>query len=453
MARLLTLRRNLARLLTRDEVDDNFVNVAADFSGDVDPAVLAGAYVQPYMRWADTGTGLLKRRNAANDGWVAERRLLRSVVQPFDEADLPADDEGPVYVNGQGMAEWHSGKGAYQVRSSVPLTTVQWWPLRSSIQAGWVPGDGQEVSRLTYPDLAQAVIDGLVPVVTETEWQADPLKRGSYTLGDGSTTIRVPDYNGKSAGSLGRVFLSGDGLHSAGVSGALQADQLGPMEYSVSADFSTATNLIINGVGLPVLPSGNAGNIGPAKSVLAATTGEKWIRNTGSETRPRNVTGCFVIRAFGTLVNAGSADAAQLAADYAVLNAAFQTLNNGIDFVILYPGGSEASPGVISANTRLVVANPFPGFAVHVVPEHYIQAEQAWGDPGWYSAYYTSPTTEGRAWGMRAGQYNNGDIVVVSGKNGTMTDGPLSGALFPQGQVNQGSATFRLKVWKLKGQV
>ena len=48
MARLLTLRRNLQRLLKRDEVDDNFVNVAADFSGSTDPATLSGAYVLPY---------------------------------------------------------------------------------------------------------------------------------------------------------------------------------------------------------------------------------------------------------------------------------------------------------------------------------------------------------------------------------------------------------------------
>ena len=81
--------------------------------------------------------------------------------------------------------------------------------LRAAIPAGWIPGDGQLVSRTTFPDLAQAVINGRVPVVPEAEWLADPLKRGAYTLGDGSTTIRVPDYNGQSSGSVGRVFLSG----------------------------------------------------------------------------------------------------------------------------------------------------------------------------------------------------------------------------------------------------
>lgn len=43
-----------------------------------------------------------------------------------------------------------------------------------------------------------------LPVVQEAEWLADPLKRGSFTLGDGSTTIRMPDYNGKSPAQLAR---------------------------------------------------------------------------------------------------------------------------------------------------------------------------------------------------------------------------------------------------------
>ena len=85
---------------------------------------------------------------------------------------------------------------------------VAWAPKRGAIWAGWIPGDGQLVSRATFPDLAAAVADGAVPVVSEAEWLADPLKRG-LTLGDGTTSIRVPDYNGKSAGAIGAAFLRG----------------------------------------------------------------------------------------------------------------------------------------------------------------------------------------------------------------------------------------------------
>lgn len=224
MTRLLTLRRNLARLLTRDEVDDNFVNVASDFSGAVDPATLTGAYVAPYMRWADIGSGWLKRRNAANNAWEPEQRLLRRTVQPFNTSELPTADGGPIYVNGQGMAEFDTAAGMYRVKSPVPVGAVAWWPLRSSIPAGRIPADGQTISRATFPDLAAMVVAGTVPVATESDWLADPRNRGCYTTGDGSTTIRVPDLNGHSVGSLGRVFLSGDGTDAAPV-GVIQPDQ------------------------------------------------------------------------------------------------------------------------------------------------------------------------------------------------------------------------------------
>ncbi|MCZ8402204.1 hypothetical protein O9570_12170 [Achromobacter xylosoxidans] len=99
------------------------------------------------------------------------------------------------------------------------------WTLRASIPADRIPADGQTISRATFPDLAAMVAAGTVPVVSEADWLADPLKRGSYTACDGSTTIRVLDLNGRSTGSLGRVFLSGDGIDSNGAWGVFQRDQ------------------------------------------------------------------------------------------------------------------------------------------------------------------------------------------------------------------------------------
>ncbi|MFY3305242.1 phage tail protein [Achromobacter xylosoxidans] len=326
MARLLTLRRNLARLLTRDEVDDNFVNVASDFSGAVDPATLAGAYVAPYMRWADTGTGWLKRRNAANNTWEPEQRLLRRTVQPFGADELPTVDSGPVYVNGQGMAEWDAAAGKYRVKSPVPVGAVAWWPLRSSTPAGRIPADGQTISRATFPDLAAMVTAGTVPVATESDWLADPRNRGCYTAGDGSTTIRVPDLNGRSTGSLGRVFLSGDGTDSNGAWGVIQLDQFQKHHHYINLKTASGgadvygTAAYGNGTGSQYSTWGDAiqfnPQVGPPRS--------------GDKTHPQNVTGVWTIQAFGAVTNPGAADAAQLASDYAALNAAFQTMRGQV---------------------------------------------------------------------------------------------------------------------------
>ncbi|WP_025139005.1 phage tail protein [Achromobacter sp. DH1f] len=338
MARLLTLRRNLARLLRRDEVDDNFVNVASDFAGGVDPATLAGAYVLPYMRWADTGTGWLKRRNAANDGWTQEQRLLRRTVQPFNAGELPTSDGGAVYVNGQGMAEWDAAAGKYRVKSAVPLGAVALWPLRSSIPAGQIPADGQTISRATFPDLAQMVIDGKLPVVAEADWVADPLKRGSYTLGDGSTTIRLPDYNGQAAGSVGALFMRGDGAMSSGANGVIQRDAI----QNINGTFDIGWGALLGRLAMD--PSRQVSgplryNLGPGSGRVinsdlrsgysdyleSYTFDASLVARTATETRPSNVSGVWTIQTFGVVVNPGSADAAQLASDYAVLNAAVQT--------------------------------------------------------------------------------------------------------------------------------
>lgn len=54
------------------QINDIAQTLGTNFSGDTDPAALAWAYAT----WADTASGLLKRRNAANTAWVAVAKLL-----------------------------------------------------------------------------------------------------------------------------------------------------------------------------------------------------------------------------------------------------------------------------------------------------------------------------------------------------------------------------------------
>ncbi|MGY6273634.1 gp53-like domain-containing protein [Achromobacter denitrificans] len=49
-----------------DQVNKAMRTVATDFSGDDDPAALAW----PFSRWADTGTGRWRLRNAADSAWI-----------------------------------------------------------------------------------------------------------------------------------------------------------------------------------------------------------------------------------------------------------------------------------------------------------------------------------------------------------------------------------------------
>lgn len=59
------------------EINDALETIATDFSGAIDPAANAFAY----SLWADTGTGDLKRRNAANSAWTTIGRIYPVIVE------------------------------------------------------------------------------------------------------------------------------------------------------------------------------------------------------------------------------------------------------------------------------------------------------------------------------------------------------------------------------------
>ncbi len=324
--------------------------------------------------------------------------------------------------------------------------TPAWWPSRVAIPAGQIPQDGQTVTRATYPDLTAMVVAGKLPVVPEADWLADPLKRGSYTLGDGSTTIRLPDLNGQAAGSVGAVVARGDGARSAGTAGAIQRDQLGPMSYTVS-DFNQASNVLLDGTGKAVLTSGVLAS-SAMRTVTQSGSGGKWIGNTGDETRMLNATGVWTVHAFGAVTNPGAVDAAQLASDYAALNAAFQALNSAINFTIVYPNnGSAAAPANITINSRYVVPNPFPGSRVLCDLE--IRVNGKWGSPGSFFG-----NSSAQYFGCRASQYDDGDLVVQTALNYLTSDNPAAtGHPFLPWPSSLTTAPARLKVWRVKGLV
>ena len=59
------------------ETNSALETIATDFSGNVDPA----AYASAYTTWADTGSGDLKRRNAANSSWDVVGRIFPKTTE------------------------------------------------------------------------------------------------------------------------------------------------------------------------------------------------------------------------------------------------------------------------------------------------------------------------------------------------------------------------------------
>lgn len=261
--------------------------------------------------------------------------LLRAgdtiTLQERDTAELshrlrvtgPASDEGayrsiPVeYVSGEGgLPEPESVVSVLLTQAgasdaSIPLFMAQWWPNRASIPAGYAPADGQLLSRATFPDAWAGIQAGNVPTVADGTWLSTPIQRGRYTAGDGATSFRLPDYNGRSAGSLGAVFMRGDGALSGAVAGAIQPDETRAHKHISPWSGGDGRYGGESGIGLAYLDRTTTGG--------SFDTGSYTSTVGGSETRPLNVTGCWIIKIFGSVTNPGSADAAQLASDYAAL--------------------------------------------------------------------------------------------------------------------------------------
>lgn len=318
-------------------------------------------------RWSDNhagspGTGRLALDNIAPDlattlfisetsaeavDFIQSLGLLRAgdtiTLQNRDSAGLshrfrvtgPAVDQGayrsiPVeYVSGQGGAPEVDAEVSVLLTqagasdASIPLFMPQWWPNRASIPAGYAPADGQELSRATFPEAWAGVQAGNVPTVSDGTWLSTANERGKYTAGDGVSSFRLPDYNGKSVGSLGALFMRGDGALSATVAGAIQLDAMQPITGSITLD--STQSRVSSGVG--ALRSTTSSSF-YLNNVGTSTLGDKVIEfnsaysptaRTATETRPLNVTGCWIIKLFGSVTNPGTADAAQLTTDLAAL--------------------------------------------------------------------------------------------------------------------------------------
>jgi hypothetical protein len=186
-----------------------------------------------------------------------------------------------------------SGMAALIDAISTPIGCSEWDRLRTSIRAGHVPSDGQILNRVDYPDMWAEISAGKVPVVPDADWLADPYKRASFTAGDGSNTFRVPDENGKSAGSIGASFKRGDGLNSAGSYGVIQGD----VSRRITGGFAAlgadgGVNGLFTKLGIDVAAYAPAGS---GRDIIAVTFDTALVTPTGPENRPISVTGCWVV--------------------------------------------------------------------------------------------------------------------------------------------------------------
>ncbi|CCI88553.1 tail fiber protein [Yersinia phage phiR2-01] len=131
--------------------------------------------------WSQTESkyGWYKVTTAAE---VNSLTLVESEQKLLSVNNIKADDAGNVQVTLPGG------------NPSLWLGEVTWFAYDKDSGIGYpgvLPADGREVLRADYPDVWEAIEAGLIPSVTEVEWQAGA--NLYFSTGDGSTTFRLPD--------------------------------------------------------------------------------------------------------------------------------------------------------------------------------------------------------------------------------------------------------------------
>lgn len=188
------------------------------------------------------------------------------------------------------------------------------WGYRPQPFAGFALDDGQELDRAVYPSFAAALDAGLLPTVTQAQWDADPGNRACFVANSSTGKFRMRDRNGMSAGSYGAVMERGG-------SGPvlIKRDQMQKM--AIQGRYWNSSSAV-SGNSYADTASVNPG--GPSGQTLITINpfiadGVNGAPRLGSETYPTHATGAWMTRLFGIITPLGSAEAASLAAAYAAI--------------------------------------------------------------------------------------------------------------------------------------
>lgn len=183
---------------------------------------------------------------------------------------------------------------------------------RAYIQPYEVVSDGQLLNRADWPEL-WAYAQMLTPI-SDADWLADPLQRGKYSTGDGSTTFRVPDRNGVQSGSVTGLYGRGDGGTSSTDGtvindGApdIQGSFTGSGSGALSSIFQTASGAFrIGSLTYGADDGGSAGTSRANTVYFRASDSSDVYGRTTTEIRPKSFVGVWVIRASGGFVAANT---------------------------------------------------------------------------------------------------------------------------------------------------
>lgn len=276
------------------------------------------------------------------------------------------------------------------------LGQVGWQDMRGNLEPGTAPRDGQQVAQTgIFADLYAKGVAGKLPTCTESEWQADPLKRGCYVLDSAPGMMRLPDDNGVQPGSLRIPVKVGDGGTAApGSMGGSALPNIKGMIKRLSATLAPLVNdvAVVDGafsIGereADVTPPTQVPGVATAATgrplIFSAHDSNRIYDDNAQEIQPNRQVGCWTVRYATKATNGGSIDALTLATAIhdgdAVNAAAILAVNRRIDFAVVPLDGTPA------VNTGQMVDNPFGNDTpVHVEAQIFHATLQEWITMEW----------------------------------------------------------------------
>ena len=248
---------------------------------------------------------------------LADRAAAWLNVRPIGATPLAADA-----VNDYDAPTWRQVRNLIESGTTGPTMNgvmnyhvgeAVSWETRAYYPPNCLPRDGQIVNRADWPEL-WAWAQKTTPL-DDAVWLADVTKRGSYSNGNGTTTFRVPDWNGVQPGSIPGVFFRG-GSGAADMIMALNAvpeiaftyNPVFPGVTQIPADSYTgaAEPLSIE----PAFTNPGGGVVSSSFQrglrVKASKANAAYGRNNTGEVVPNKVSGVWLVRASGGFVAANT---------------------------------------------------------------------------------------------------------------------------------------------------
>ena len=273
-------------------------------------ADLTNTEIRPIPRG---GTGANNASDARNNLDVHSKAEVLALVQTGGAGEVLSIESGG--TGGTTVEEARANLDVYSKsevasRVGLPIGNIRWFNgSRSQIEDGEIALDGTTVlKRADYPEL-WAYIQAYQHVITDAEWVATPLKRSAFSSGDGSTTFRLADMNGKYTNSLRSPVLRGDGYYPSGIAlGDAIREIEGHTNYmsyvdSPESQFEGKPSLsgafyagAVKGYTVQGAAWANP-NSGNSQKPLAFKA--SLVVPTANENRPNSIFGVYVIKAMG----------------------------------------------------------------------------------------------------------------------------------------------------------